>query len=90
MWWRVRRKAWTFFQSLANDDVKLNETQRIWTYLNHLLIFISRKETREKSSEFVVQLVKIREKDKIMENSHACFKSKLFLNFQRFLLRLAD
>ena len=48
------------------------------------------KETREKTSEFVAELSKIEEKDKIMENSYAMVQIKLVLNFQRSLLRLAD
>ena len=48
------------------------------------------KETREKTSEFVAELSKIEEKDKIMENSYAMVQIKLVLNFQRSLLRLAN
>ena len=48
------------------------------------------KETREKTSEFVVELSKIEEKDKIMENSYATVQIKLVLSLQRSLLRLAN
>ena len=39
-WWRQKKK----------------KKKIIWTYLKQLLIFISRKKTREKTSEFVVEL----------------------------------
>ena len=48
------------------------------------------KETREKTSEFVAELSKIEEKDKIMENSYATVQIKLILSLQRSLLRLAN
>ena len=48
------------------------------------------KETREKTSEFVAELSKIEEKDKIMENSYATVQIKLVLSLQRSLLRLAN
>ena len=48
------------------------------------------KETREKTSEFVAELSKIEEKDKIMENSYATVQIKLVLCLQRSLLRLAN
>ena len=48
------------------------------------------QETREKTSEFVAELSKIEEKDKIMENSYAMVQIKLVLNLQRSLLRLAN
>ena len=48
------------------------------------------KETREKTSEFVAELSKIEEKDKIMENSYAMVQIKLVLNLQRSLLWLAN
>ena len=49
-----------------------------------------RKDTGEKTSEFVVELSKIEEKYKITENSYGLFQINLVLNFQRFLLRLAN
>ena len=70
---RLNKKFKQFSQSLANDDVK--------TFLNILkfdkhYLFVSRKETEKKTSGFVVELSKIEEKDKIIENLYAMFKSK--------------
>ena len=40
--------------------------------------------------EFAVELSKMEETDKIMENSYAMFQIKEVLNFQHFLLWLAN
>ena len=55
--------------------------KRIWTYLKHISIFISREKTGEKTSDLVEELSKIEKKDKIMENSYAMFQNKVVLNF---------
>ena len=46
----------TFFSVASEWWLQKNKTRWIWTCLKHLLIFISRKETGEKASEFVVEL----------------------------------
>ena len=48
------------------------------------------KNPKEQTSEFVVELSEIKEKDKIMENSYAMFQIKVVLNFQRSLLQLVN
>ena len=65
-----------FSQSLTNDDAKKNKTQRIWTYLKHLLIFISKQKNEEKTLEFLVESNKIDKKIKSWKTHMPCFKSK--------------
>ena len=60
------------------------------TSVKYGLIFISRKETGEKTSEFGVELSKIEGWDKIMENSYTMFQIKVVLNIHRFLLLLEN
>ena len=53
--------AWTFFQLLSNDVVKVDKTQRIPTKI-------------VSAPKFGVELRKIEEKDKIMKTSYAMFQ----------------
>ena len=81
---RSQKREVYFFQPLANDGDK-KKMQRIGAYLKHLLIFISRKKTREKTAELVVELSKIQEKDR-MARSTFILRTVLFQTIKKVVI----
>ena len=63
-----------FFQSLANDDVKVNKIKNFYvkTFRTRLIVWI----LKEILSEFAVELRKIKYKDNVMETFMSCPKSE--------------